>query len=455
MFNWLNASITRKISSLSFVLLSFLFVVILYSVFKLQQINHEMQEVAQIDVPLTEVMADIEVLQLKQHLQMEKVRQQGGNHLLDDKNKAQHLESFHHYDNDLSAQLDKAMTILQKALTQGSVRINITEHQALIGLIRSLHVHRDTFSQLTNRFFMQNYDIYSAKWQDIERQSERLDSESDLLLRKIDQLTLKVAAYAEKQEREFMIVNAILGLSALAIGIYLTFYIIQSFRNRVGSMRWQIESLNRAVAGRVGEDSKRRNNTSHADELGALETDLTILVNELSKERHSRYEVEQKLMELATHDKLTGVFNRYKWDEQLREELAFANRGGVLSLVLLDIDHFKGINDSFGHDVGDQVLKRLSNELRNRLRSADKLFRTGGEEFAILLRGSDEQSAAELAEQLRAHIEQCPFDGVSKVTISLGVTSYQDGDDANSFTKRADIALYDAKHAGRNLVKIG
>jgi diguanylate cyclase (GGDEF)-like protein len=452
MFNWLNVSMTRKISSLSFILLSFLFVVIFYSAYQSQRIYKEMHEVAEIDVPLSEVMADIEMLQLKQHLLIEGVRQQGDAFFANELMREESIKGFDEYSAQLAAQLDKSMEILRTGLGFGSVRIKLLDHKSLIKQIALLHQHRESFDRLMDDFLAQGRNGFSTAWPVLEQQDIELDTQADELLRKIDQLTINVSATVEKQERDFMVVNAMLGFSAFAIGGYLTLYTILSFRQKVGSLRGQIESLHRSISTEESHDTTRNNGT---DELEQLEKDLKILMARFSLEQDNRDEVETQLIELATRDKLTGAFNRHKWDEQIKDELALANRGHHFSLVLLDIDHFKNINDSYGHDMGDNVLQLLVNTLQKRLRETDMLFRVGGEEFAVLLRDTNLEDAGVLAEQLRKKVETLDERGMPSFTISLGVTDYQDFDDQSRIVKRADILLYEAKGAGRNRVVVG
>lgn len=452
MFNWLNVSMTRKISSLSFILLSFLFVVIFYSAYQSQQIYKEMHEVAEIDVPLSEVVADIEMLQLKQHLLMESIRQQGNAFFANELMQEKSIKGFDEYSAQLTAQLDKATEILRLGLGFGSVRINLLEHKALIEQITLLHQHREHFDRLVDDLLRQGEQGFSTAWPVLEQQDIELDAQADELLRNIDQLTINVSATVEKQERHFVIMNAILGFSAFGIGTYLTLYIIITFRKRIWSLRGQIESLHRSI---VTEHDNTSANHKGLDELDELETDLKALVGQFSKEMSNRHKVETRLIELATRDKLTGAYNRHKWDELIKDELALANRGHHFSLILLDVDYFKKINDSYGHDVGDNVLKLLVNTLRKRLRETDMLFRVGGEEFAILLRDSNLEDARILAEQLRKKVEILDESGMPPFTISLGVTEYHDSDDQKSIVKRADILLYEAKGAGRNRVVVG
>lgn len=156
----------------------------------------------------------------------------------------------------------------------------------------------------------------------------------------------------------------------------------------------------------------------------------------------------------ATTDPLTGLSNRLRFNEALSMEMMRAQRYGTpLSLVLYDIDHFKDINDSYGHLTGDSVLIEMSRLVASRIRATDMLARWGGEEFAVLLPNTTADMAAKFAEQLRAAIDASSFASIGKVSCSLGVAEYL-GETAESFIARADRALYRAKLAGRNRVEV-
>ena len=156
---------------------------------------------------------------------------------------------------------------------------------------------------------------------------------------------------------------------------------------------------------------------------------------------------------------MTKAYNRLYFSSRLKEEIERAKRyNHPLSLILLDIDFFKKINDTYGHDVGDLVLKTVSQIVLENIRKSDLFARIGGEEFAILLPDTSKDKAILVAEKLRETIEKTPIilpNGKQiKVTISLGVTSLKKDDNESSFIKRADEALYDAKKSGRNVVKV-
>jgi diguanylate cyclase (GGDEF)-like protein len=154
---------------------------------------------------------------------------------------------------------------------------------------------------------------------------------------------------------------------------------------------------------------------------------------------------------LARTDPLTGLPNRLALSERLEEE---AHRAHGLYVVLLDLDHFKQINDRYGHAVGDAVLREVGRRLRSSLRKGDLLGRWGGEEFMILMRGENQHDVLAAVERLREDIAFWPFEQVGAVSASFGVAEGHLGDSIHSLVERADKALYQAKHLGRNRVEL-
>lgn len=171
-----------------------------------------------------------------------------------------------------------------------------------------------------------------------------------------------------------------------------------------------------------------------------------------------KFRFEKQMVHLATTDGLTGLFNRRYFLELAEKEIHIALRYKTpLSMIMFDIDHFKHINDSFGHAIGDEVLRELARRLRQSLRETDFAGRLGGEEFAVICRALPNEACI-LAERLRKAMEDtqvvCGKAGIS-FTISLGIAGLQDGaQDITELLKRADDALYKAKNAGRNQTKL-
>lgn len=158
-----------------------------------------------------------------------------------------------------------------------------------------------------------------------------------------------------------------------------------------------------------------------------------------------------ELARLANTDELTKLANRRRMVEALDYELArFARYGHAFSVILIDIDHFKTVNDRFGHAVGDQTLVALAARTMDMLRDVDTLGRWGGEEFVVILPETKFDETLQKAALLCRHVATRPLVGEQTTTISCGVTSVVAGDSADSLLQRADVALYAAKHGGRN-----
>ena len=157
----------------------------------------------------------------------------------------------------------------------------------------------------------------------------------------------------------------------------------------------------------------------------------------------------------AATDPLTGLYNRAKFDESLASESARSRRyNSPLALIIFDVDHFKQVNDNYGHPIGDDVLVRLSEIVLASIRETDLLARWGGEEFVILAPGQDGPTAYQAAEKLRAAIEQATFSAVGRITCSFGIAEFLAGDSAAALVARADNALYQAKKRGRNRAEL-
>jgi diguanylate cyclase (GGDEF)-like protein len=163
-------------------------------------------------------------------------------------------------------------------------------------------------------------------------------------------------------------------------------------------------------------------------------------------------EMQKKLVQMATTDYLSGALNRRAFFERAYEAASAAMTGGKLSAVIFDIDHFKRVNDTYGHDIGDEVIRVVS---RAALAEVDTLGRLGGEEFAFLLRGKGLPEAMAFAERLREIFARLQINAAGNpvtFTCSFGVSEWEAGDSLDGLLKRADIALYRAKTSGRNRV---
>ena len=197
--------------------------------------------------------------------------------------------------------------------------------------------------------------------------------------------------------------------------------------------------------------------TAHGPDEGyplrEIEAESIVLERMVEQRTLELEQAHREMQRLAVTDPLTGLFNRVKIDDVLNLELSRQTRQpDPLSVIMLDIDDFKPINDRYGHRKGDEVLAQFATILTSRSRKTDCLGRWGGEEFLIVCPNTELAAAERLAEDLRRAIASHPFDLDQPLTASLGVAESCFGDTPETLVERADVALYSAKHQGRNRV---
>ncbi len=170
------------------------------------------------------------------------------------------------------------------------------------------------------------------------------------------------------------------------------------------------------------------------------------------------YKSYQQVQHMSVTDSLTGLYNRRKFFEEIEREIERVSRyDSPLSLIMLDVDHFKNVNDQFGHQMGDEVLRELAKIILDNTRKTDIVARYGGEEFIIMLTETPVKGAVQVAKRIRKAVESTPVLGAAveiKFTASMGVSTFFDGDTTDALVQRADEALYAAKDNGRNRVEL-
>lgn len=447
-FNWYHASIKQKIGGLFVLLLSFLFFVIVYSGYKIKLIEKEMREVAYLDIPLSQIMRQVEFIELEQHLQFEQYQLKGEKPYQELK---QHQQLVFQQQQ-LKSLLDRAVGLITESLSAKQLMLAQSEHEQVLSRIESYAQKSAAFESHLEQLF-ESQTLNDEQRSAMEQMAAELESAENAIIQQLNTITTNDVYYTEKHEKEFLFVSSLLGISAVVLGFLLTVYIVQIILQRIKRIQGDIKTLNASLDQGDSSSQEAVSKITTKDELAELEHDIKAVMSRLAKEITCREQVEKQLLTLATQDKLTGAYNRHKWEEQINMQINLAQRGGYpFGLILLDVDYFKRVNDQFGHQVGDQLLKRMVSELQQRIRSTDMLFRLGGEEFAILLPMQDIESACKLAESLRSQMELLQVDNLPAFTISIGVTSYHDMDSEASIFRRADMALYRAKAQGRNQV---
>ncbi|MBI4681977.1 MAG: GGDEF domain-containing protein [Nitrospirae bacterium] len=213
----------------------------------------------------------------------------------------------------------------------------------------------------------------------------------------------------------------------------------------------KIENINRGIEIKRDRDMQRLKETENTLEK------MSKRMLEIKREADDIRKRSQELEVETFQDNLTGIYNRRAYDQRMIETLANFERYNVpASLMICDIDFFKKINDTYGHNVGDLALKKLASLLKERLRINDFVSRYGGEEFAVILPHTDLNGATLAGEGIRSYIDKSVFSYKNQkisLTISVGVSAFRKGDNGNTVFERADSALYLAKRSGRNQVK--
>lgn len=228
------------------------------------------------------------------------------------------------------------------------------------------------------------------------------------------------------------------------------------------NMSSDIEYIKKAVFGKIenikdGLAEKREQDILHLQETEGSLKKIRARMKDIQQEADKAKKSQEPALD-SMHDALTGLYNRNIYNKRIEESLAEFERYKTSSaLIVCDIDHFKNVNDTFGHKVGDLVLKKIATLIKRNLRKNDFIARYGGEEFVIILSHTHSNEAFKIGEHLRTKISEARFlynkEKEIRLTVSGGISIFREGDNPNTVFERADKALYDAKRSGRNMIK--
>jgi diguanylate cyclase (GGDEF)-like protein len=287
----------------------------------------------------------------------------------------------------------------------------------------------------------------AAAARDMQRMGAHIENTHELLDRihgLAQQRSMEQLVQASAVMRQVMFLIAAIFSVALAMAAVSGFGLARAI---LVPLRALEEGASRLGAG----DLSQRVEVDGQDELRQLAGTFNAMAERLEKSQAA-------LEELSTHDGLTGLYNHREFQRWLDEEAGRHHRyGRQFSLLMLDIDHFKRVNDTLGHQAGDAVLKGMSELMGRQARAIDRVCRYGGEEFTVILPETDLDAAAHVAERLRAAVEAQPFDvnadAPLRITVSIGVASFPaHADSAQALVAAADAAMYAAKQGGRNRI---
>jgi len=440
-------TIARKVGGTVFILLTVILGLLVHSILALNEIEVELKEIAEIDLPLTEHVNEIEIYQLEQRILMDEYIREI---LSGEDDHTSIKQGITQWGSKTNAQFEQAIIVSKKGLSSSSSK----ELTDIFTMLNTLQVQHKQIETLLDKLI--NSKFSPGRLDEIILQDERFDHLTIELIHAVEKLTNRKAQMVVKHEKQFALITYSLGGIGLIIGTSLAVLIIFSIKASISHISNNINLVSSAIKSNRDIPIEQVARVKSTDELSELSDNLANMIEQVSTDISQREENTKALNEMAITDHLTQCFNRLKWDESLSFEVAESlHSNSPLSLIFFDIDHFKKINDSYGHDIGDITLIEVVKIAQENIRQLDTLYRTGGEEFSVLLPNSKQQDATQLAERIRQAIADHRFESVGTLTISLGVTVFRtEGDSSSAFAKRADMALYQSKGAGRNKVTV-
>ena len=504
-FRW---TLSRKISGLATVLLVLLGGVSSYFYFEVNEISREIEEIGQSDFPLYETTTQLILYQKEKQLLFEEL-QYIHNYLT----KAQrfHLSKiaykFDRLEQDISRTLSEGIKQSQFALEEeqdkeDKIRLNQEkeDYQELKAIFLKLELENQEFNLIIEQILQQaighqtsprtsnglevssspvsSASVHAAFPKELETSefvslSVNLIQHAKLELQVCDELTLEIlqrlkahidgSVSATVEERALAVkTNALIALSALLFGLFFSTLVTRQITSSVKKVTEQAKFIANNIEGESLEPEALVIDTN--DEIRDLSVAFNRMVeNFLSSQAERKQMAEQVLSEKelaqwqASHDVLTGLVNRLEFEHQLSHILEKEHLTSH-TLLYLDLDRFKIVNDTCGHSAGDELLRQVSQVIQAQIRSSDTLARLGGDEFAVILYGCPQQNAVALAQKILSSVQQFCFvwhERSFTIGVSIGVLSFKSQEDTlTSVLKAADAACYSAKNRGRNQIYV-
>ncbi|MGF1528693.1 MAG: GGDEF domain-containing protein [Candidatus Competibacterales bacterium] len=455
-------TIARKIGGLAAVLIVFILAILIHSIVVLQRIERELVAIATYDVPLAKMAVEAEIKQLEQHILLQRLfRLSDGIDSSDSHDPASNLNQLLAEETAnfrlIAERIGASLALIDQGLASPALD-SITKsqlrsaRQALVAFDAQYHDFRTQFRQGVDTLNAQG-TVDDPLLTALERQDHTLDVKGFELVESLEAFNLRQTAIAEQHEAAFFRINILLSTAAILIGTFLSYGVILGIKTNIQRLRKGALEITWALVNRKSPPAEALRLEAN-DEFADLSQSLTQLVDQFARDIDHREQFFAQLETLATTDKLTGVFNRYKWDQAVARELrTLQSQPFALCLILFDIDHFKSINDQFGHDVGDRVIVGVAGLAKAQLAEHDAIYRLGGDEFAVLVYHRDPEATLAVADAMRCAVATADFQLPAATTLSLGLTQGKPEDSVDEFFKRADRALYWAKEDGRNCAR--
>lgn len=314
------------------------------------------------------------------------------------------------------------------------------------GVVNVLSDHKGFFSQISPQDLFQTMDAVSST------QFQNLMSEA--LMHGVS-LRPGISLHMNGQDFVFSMFTMSRGNVNYVMAVQRPQHIFKVYEEFMGIINEQGRLLRKTQQEGAMFGHQKHNDVNRLEECMRLNNELSNMQRELSKKNHELSEAYIKIEALSRTDQLSGLANRRYFMDRLKEALSLCRRQSIsASLLMADLDHFKEINDEFGHAAGDEVIRVFAEILKGNCRMEDLAARYGGEEFLVLMPGTPLAKAQASAERIRTFLEKQDILGCGRaVTVSIGVVQYLATESPEEFVLRADKALYKAKNNGRNRIE--
>lgn len=338
-------------------------------------------------------------------------------------------------------QIRKNLTIIEKndskLLNTKKALINFEKYYTIaIQVSQSMLNKTQNFSSISNS--NQLFDTLNTTKESFEDLDMEIKNKIKANFRNIDYTT------------EIIVNNELYTIIVMYFILFIiTFFIYKNIDKRFKMLLTDIIMLSKTSL-----ESRKRIEKVSNDELGVLTSSLNEILENYENNVSKLHKEKMTYFDLSHKDKLTGLFNRHYLDMVLADYEMQTNDGFIFGVIIIDIDNFKNVNDTYGHQVGDDVLKTIGNILKINTRKIDIVGRWGGEEFICFIMTDDTSSLHYIAENLRVIIEKTTIPTIKNITASFGCALAKKGMDSSTLIENADKALYEAKKSGRNRVEV-
>ena len=485
MFNWRQISaksnkssfrwtLDRKIGGLATVLLALLGAISSYFYFEIKEISREIEEIAQSDIPIQETTIQLILFQKEKQLFLEELHYIS-EHLAEEQelHYSQLADKFERIEQDMSFVLSHGIKQSQFAFEEeqkkeANIRLNQEQedYEKLKSIFLKLEVENQQFNVIIEQFLQQALAQQIAPNTSLIEQArlelEDLDQLTQEIIQRLE-LHIKGSVAATTKERAFAIkINILIMVGALVLGSLFAAFTTRQITSSLNKITKQAKF----IANNIGKENLEPEALviETQDEIRDLAIAFNRMVENIISTQVERKQIAEQLLSekefaqwQANHDSLTGLVNRREFESQLSQILK-SQEPTYHALLYLDLDRFKIVNDTCGHNAGDELLRQVSKLLQAQIRKSDVLARLGGDEFAIILYQCSQQDAETLAQKLLNTVQQFYFVWQNQsftIGVSIGVLHFKSQEDTlTSVLKAADAACYSAKNLGRNQVYI-